>query len=130
MTPIDDHLARFDGAQRTSLEALRDDLRSLLPDAEECLSYRMPCFRVHGAAVAGFDGFARHCSYFPHSGNVIAHAGPYPDWCDGQGGTLRFPIGCRLPIEVVRRLVEVRMAEIAERAASGARPRGRRVTPG
>ncbi len=70
-SPIDLHLERFDGPQLATLEALRDTLRELLPAAEECLKYRMPCFAIRGKGVAGFDGFTQHNSYFPFSGGVV-----------------------------------------------------------
>ena len=72
--PIIVHLAALPQPQRDTLTALLATLRDLLPDAQECISYRMPCFRVSGVAVAGFDGFKHHCSYFPHSGNIVQHA--------------------------------------------------------
>lgn len=112
-SPIDEHLARFSGPQRETLEALRDGLRRVLPEAEECIRYRMPCFAVQGKAVAGFDGFREHCSYFPHSGSVIGAVGPLPTWATGDGGTLRFPIGRRLPVKLLRALVRARLDEIS-----------------
>lgn len=113
MTPIDDHLAALPSAQRESLEHLRDTLRELLPTAEERISYRMPCFAVEGKAVAGFDGFKDHCSYFPHSGSVLDRVPGLPAWAEADKGTLRFPIGKRLPKGVVRRLIRVRLDEIS-----------------
>ncbi|MCB1261799.1 MAG: DUF1801 domain-containing protein [Acidimicrobiales bacterium] len=113
MTPIDEHLAALPEPQRTTLEHLRDSLRQLLPTAEEKLSYRMPCFAVQGKAVAGFESFREHCSYFPHSGTVIAQAGPLPAWADADAGTLRFPIGKRLPKTLLRKLIRVRLDEIS-----------------
>jgi uncharacterized protein YdhG (YjbR/CyaY superfamily) len=110
---IDDHLERFDGEQAVSLRHLCDTIRSILPEAEETISYGMPAFKVGGKAVAGFDGFARHCSYFPHSSSVLLTVGELPDWCELSTGTLRFPIGRQLPEELVRRLVDARLAEIA-----------------
>lgn len=113
MTPIDEHLAGLPGPQRATLEALRDDLRRLLPAAEEKISYRMPCFAVRGKAVAGFDGFKQHCSYFPHSGNVIGQVSDLPAWAEPDRGTLRFPIGERLPEAVLRQLIRIRLDEIS-----------------
>ena len=114
-TPIDAYLQRFDGAQYESLTALRDVLRDLLPDSEECLSYKMPCFKLDGKAVAGFDGFKDHNSYFPHSGNVVGSIGDVPRWCSKSRGTIKFPIDKSLSKSVVRRLVRARLQEIAER---------------
>ena len=114
-SPIDLHIARFTGAQRESLQRLCDDLRAILPGAEECISYNMPCFKVDGKAVAGFDGFKNHNSYFPHSGNVVSEVGPLPEGCSTTRGTLKFPVDGSLPKTLLRRLVKVRLAEIAER---------------
>ena len=69
--PVAAHLAALPQPQRDTLTALRGTLRALLPDATESISYNMPCFKVDGVAVAGYDGFKEHCSYFPHSGNVV-----------------------------------------------------------
>ena len=114
MTPIDQHLAGLPEPQRATLERLRDDLRALLPTAEEKISYRMPCFAVQGKAVAGFDGFKDHCSYFPHSGNVVPQVQGLPTWAEADRGTLRFPIGKRLPKAVLRQLVRIRLDEISD----------------
>jgi uncharacterized protein YdhG (YjbR/CyaY superfamily) len=114
VTVIDDHLAGLPEPQRETLQVLCDTLRRVLPAAEETISYRMPCFAVQGRAVAGFDGFAHHCSYFPHSGSVLEHVDGIPDWATAERGTLRFPIGRRLPVGLLRRLVRVRLEQIAD----------------
>jgi len=115
--PIAAHLAALPQPQRDTLSALRDTLRELLPDAVECISYNMPCFKVDGVAVAGFDGFKEHCSYFPHSGNVVGAITGVPAWCTvASKGTLQFPVDRPLPKPLVRKLVRARQREIAARA--------------
>ncbi len=122
--PISAHLATLPQPQRDTLTALRATLRDLLPDAEECISYNMPCFKVDGVAVAGFDGFKQHCSYFPHSGNVVGQVSGIPDWCTvASRGTLQFPVDRPLPKALVRKLVRARLAEIAAKKSSK-NPRG------
>ena len=117
--PIVAHLATLPQPQRDTLTALRVTLRDLLPDAEECLSYNMPCFKVGGVAVAGFDGFNQHCSYFPHSGNVVQKVSGIPAWCAvASKGTLQFPVDRPLPKALVRKLVQARLDEIAAKEAS------------
>jgi len=117
--PIESHLARLPQPQRDTLTALRTTLRDLLPDATESLSYNMPCFKVDDIAVAGFDGFKKHCSYFPHSGNVVGQITGVPAWCTiASKGTLQFPVDRPLPKTLVRKLVRARLREIATREAS------------
>lgn len=111
---VEAHLAGLPEPQRTTLTALRATLRRVLPDAEECLKYSMPAFVVGGRAVAGYDGFKQHCSYFPHSGSVLEHV-PLPAWTEASKGTLRFPVDRPLPLALVRRLVRVRLEQLGPR---------------
>jgi uncharacterized protein YdhG (YjbR/CyaY superfamily) len=112
--PIAAHLATLPQPQRDTLTALRTTLRELLPDAQECISYNMPCFKVDGVAVAGFDGFKDHCSYFPHSGNVVDQITGVPAWCTvASKGTLQFPVDRPLPKSLVQKMVRARLREIA-----------------
>jgi len=120
MTPIDEHLAGLPEPQRATLQRLADDLRALLPAAEEKISYRMPCFALQGKAVAGFEGFTEHCSYFPHSGTVVPKVTGLPTWAQPDRGTVRFPIGKRLPKQVLRQLIRFRLDEVSE-VANGKR---------
>lgn len=118
---VDAHLAALPEPQRSTLTALRATLRVVLPDAEECLKYGMPAFVVGGRAVAGYDGFKHHCSYFPHSGSVLEQIPNLPTWTEAAKGTLRFPIDRPLGITLVRRLVRVRLDQIAASGKGRAR---------
>jgi uncharacterized protein YdhG (YjbR/CyaY superfamily) len=112
MNAIDRHLAKFSGEQLESLSHLRETILSIVPQAEECMSYGMPAFAINGKVVAGFDGFKKHCSYFPHSGSVLDQIEGIPDWCAVGKGTLKFPIGKKLPKSLVRKLISVRRREL------------------
>ncbi len=68
---------------------------------------------LQGKAVAGYDGFKDHCSYFPHSGNVLGTISGLPAGSVSTRGTLHFPIDRPLPAGIVRKLVKARMAEIS-----------------
>lgn len=110
---VDDYLDAAPEPQRTTLRALRTTLRSLLPDAKETISYGVPAFVVDGTAIAGYAHAKRHCSYFPHSGDVIHRVEPELlagyDW---SKGTLRFPVDQPLPDALVGRLVEIRLTPL------------------
>lgn len=109
---VDEYLAGAPEPQRSTMASLRATLRKVLPDATEGLSYGVPAFFFAGKPVAGYAYFAKHCSYFPHSGSVLstmeADLGGY-SWAKG---TLRFPIGEPLPQLLVEALVAARLAEL------------------
>ena len=115
MSVIDRHLKKFSGEQLETLQHLRETILSIVPNAKETISYGMPAFEIDGKVVAGFDGFKKHCSYFPHSGSVLEELETFPDWCEVSKGTLKFPIGKKLPKSLVRKLISVRRKQIAEK---------------
>ena len=109
---IDQYLAGLDPLPRAALEALRRTIAAAAPDAEEGWSYGVPAFRLGGRPLAAFAAAAKHCSYFPMSGAVIAaHAEELAGY-DTSKGTIRFAADAGLPAKLVRKLVAARRAEL------------------
>jgi uncharacterized protein YdhG (YjbR/CyaY superfamily) len=110
---IDEYLAALGDDQRAALERLRRDIRAAAPRAEECISYKLPAFRLDGRMLAWFGAAAGHCAFYP--GAVVqAHKHELKDY-DTSKGTIRFQPGKPLPAGLVRKLVRARIAETAER---------------
>ena len=109
---IDRYLATLDEPKRTVLEALRKSILEILPEAEQCISYGVPAFKVNGKTVAGFAAFKNHLSYVPHSGSVLANlhddTAPY----ETSKGSLKFAVDEPLPKRLVKKLVSARMREL------------------
>jgi len=107
---IDDYLAGLDEPKRSTLASMRRSILAVVPDAEECISYGMPAFRVEGKVVAGFAAFKNHVAYLPHSGQVLTDlAGQLGDYTR-TSGSLHVPVDQPLPDELVRNLVEAKLA--------------------
>jgi len=109
---VDSYLAGVEEPKRTTLQQLRQNILAALPNAEECISYGMPAFKVEGKTVAGFAAFKDHLSYLPHSGSVLARLGPDLAGYDHTKGTLHFPIDETLAPPLVKRLITTRLAEL------------------
>jgi uncharacterized protein YdhG (YjbR/CyaY superfamily) len=109
---IDAYLASLDEPERSTLRQLRDTIASIAPDAEQCISYGMPAFRLEGKVIAGFAAFKNHLSYFPHSGSVLAElpdeVAPYAT----SKGTLQFPVDTPLPPILMAKLIAVRLSQV------------------
>ena len=108
---IDAYLAQVAEPGRHTLNQLRSDIRALLPEAQECISYGMPAFRVRGEVVAGFAAFTKHLSYLPHSGSVLAALADDLAGYTMTKGSLHFPFDRPLPRELVRKLIETRLLQ-------------------
>jgi uncharacterized protein YdhG (YjbR/CyaY superfamily) len=108
---IDEYLMALDEPKRTTLRELRQAIVGIIPDAEQCLSYGMPAFRLQGKVVAGFAAFKNHLSYFPHSGSVLPELRGDVERYVTTKGTLQFPIDAPLPVALVEKLVAVRIRQ-------------------
>lgn len=104
------------------MELLRESILRVVPDAEQCISYGMPAFKVEGKVVAGFAAFKNHLSYLPHSGSVLDQLGEDLAGRSITKGSLHFPIDQPLPDELVERLISVRLQQaIGDRGAANDR---------
>ena len=109
---VEAYLAAVSEPRRTDLEALRATIRSAAPAAEESIAYDMPAYRLGGRFLVSFGAYKAHTSLFPAS-DVVARAlgdeiAPY---LAGRG-TIRFPLSRPIPLDLVRRVVEIRVGEL------------------
>ena len=108
---IDAYLAALDEPKQATLGELRRTILGIVPDAEQCISYGMPAFRLRGKVVAGFAAFKNHLSYFPHSGSVLAELGDDISHYVTSSGALQFPVDAPLPAALVEKLLAVRISQ-------------------
>lgn len=117
---IEGYLAGVGEPQRSTLVATRATLRALLPGAGEAMKYGMPTFVAHGHSIASYAAFKEHCGYFPHSSGVLTRAGDAIAEFPTSKGGLRFPVDRPLTKALVKRLVRLRLDELAD-VADGTR---------
>lgn len=112
-TTVDEYLAALPPPARMALEQLRATIRSAAPDATELISYQMPAFKMGGRLLVSYAAFKRHYSVFPASGFVRQALGAEVEpYVVGQG-TFRFPADRALPLELIGRIVQARLEEVA-----------------
>ena len=109
---VDAYLAKVDEPQRSTLEQLRRTILKIVPEAEECISYQVPAFRVSGKVIAGFAAFKKHLSYLPFSGSVLSQLPKELAGYDKTLSALHFPLDRPLPEAVVKKLIDVRLREV------------------
>jgi uncharacterized protein YdhG (YjbR/CyaY superfamily) len=112
---IDEYLEEIPDPKRSTLQALRQTILQVIPEAEQGISYSVPAFRVDGRVVAGFAAFKDHLSYLPFSGGVLRQLGPELKGYQKTLSALHFPVDQPLPEPLVRKLIEIRLAEVRER---------------
>ena len=107
---IDEYLAALSDDKRAALEEMRKIIKAAAPEAEECISYQLPAFRQDGMLVA-FGATANHCAFYLMSSSTLeAHQDELKGY-DTSKGTIRFQPDKPLPVALVRKLVQARIAE-------------------
>jgi uncharacterized protein YdhG (YjbR/CyaY superfamily) len=109
---IDDYLDSLEEPKRSTLTAVRQSILDVIPEAEQCISYGLPAFRVRGKVIAGFAAFKNHLSYLPHSGRVFPELGDELANYKVSPGALQFSVETPLPNSLVRRLVTTRLHQV------------------
>jgi uncharacterized protein YdhG (YjbR/CyaY superfamily) len=99
------------------MEQLRRVIREAAPEAMETIAYNMPAFRTSdGRFFVSFDAYKAHYSLFPSTDEMIDALGDELRPYLAGKGTIRFPADRPLPLELIRRIVEIRVAEHARHA--------------
>jgi uncharacterized protein YdhG (YjbR/CyaY superfamily) len=106
----DEYLADVTHDKRRALEKLRKDIKAAAPQAEECISYGIPGFRLNGKLLVSYGVGIKHCAFYP--GSIIqAFKAELKDFDTSGKGTIRFSADKPLSSALVRKIVKARMAE-------------------
>jgi uncharacterized protein YdhG (YjbR/CyaY superfamily) len=108
---VDAYLEALDEPKRSTLRELRQIILDFVPDAEQCISYTVPAFRVRGKVIAGFAAFTGHLSYLPHSGSVFPELREEVAAYVTSTGALQFPVDACLSKPLVQKLLAVRIKQ-------------------
>lgn len=107
---IDAYLNALPEEQSIALEDLRKTITSIVPKAEEVISYQIPAFKYNGKLVA-FAAFKDHCSFFPLNSTLIKELSEDLKDYKTSPGTIQFTVDKPLPSALVKKIVEARMKE-------------------
>jgi uncharacterized protein YdhG (YjbR/CyaY superfamily) len=111
---IDSYISLFPDDVQTVLQEVRATIRRAAPDAEETISYQMPAFRQHGILVY-FAAWKKHVGLYPPiTGDkaiekaITRYAGPK--------GNLQFPLDEPVPLDLIERIVKLRVKQDSAKA--------------
>ena len=113
---IDSYISQFPADVQAVLQEVRETIRRAAPAGEETISYPMPAFRQHGILVY-FAAWKNHIGLYPPiSGDktlekaVARYSGPK--------GNLQFPLDEPMPLDLIERIVKLRVKQDEAKAAA------------
>ncbi|MEK7519858.1 MAG: DUF1801 domain-containing protein [Patescibacteria group bacterium] len=106
-TSVDTYIAGAPAWAKPTLRQMRQAIRTAAPKAEEKIGYGMPYYSFHGR-LAYFAAFKNHCSFFWLSASdkktFAKECAPHKV----VGSTLHIPIGAKVPVTLIKKLVRAR----------------------
>jgi uncharacterized protein YdhG (YjbR/CyaY superfamily) len=108
-TNVDAYISQFPVDVQAQLQQLRKVIHAVAPDANEKISYGIPTFCLHGNLVH-FAAYRNHIGFYPSSSGVLAFAQELSAYKTSRG-TVQFPLGQPLPVELIKKIVAFRVTE-------------------
>jgi uncharacterized protein YdhG (YjbR/CyaY superfamily) len=112
---MDEYISMQPAATQMVLERVRGAIGKAVPDAEECISYQIPAFKLDGRVLLYFAGWKEHYSVYPASDAMIAAFPGELDRYRVSKGTLRFPLSEAVPVKLIARIAKFRADELGAR---------------
>jgi uncharacterized protein YdhG (YjbR/CyaY superfamily) len=112
MTPIDTHIATKSPEQQDAMNRMREFLRTLLPNAEEVISYGMPAFKQKKVLVF-YEAFSKHLGFYPTAGPIQAfEADLKASGLVYSKGAVQLPFAGNWPEELLEKMVQFRQQQV------------------
>jgi uncharacterized protein YdhG (YjbR/CyaY superfamily) len=102
-------------ATQVALERVRSAIGKAVREAEECISYQIPAFKLNGRILLYFAGWKEHCSVYPASDAMMAAFPGELERYRVSKGTLRFPLSEPVPVKLIGRIAKFRAEELGTR---------------
>jgi uncharacterized protein YdhG (YjbR/CyaY superfamily) len=112
---IDEYMSYLSEDKIRALEHIREIVRTLVPQAEEVISYQIPIFKYHGHLV-GFAAFTNHCSFFTCNGSTLEKFKNELKGYNYVKSGIHFTPEKPLPDDLLKRIILCRIQENEEHA--------------
>lgn len=124
---VDDYFSSLDPAAASTARAIFSAVTAAFPALELVISWNHPMLRTDGQYVLGVSAATHHLLLNPFSHDVLAALADELREFHVNKHTVRVPIGWDVDTELLRAMVEARLAELARAAQSPPRSRVRRA---
>lgn len=111
---VDEYIAQAPIEAQEKLQELRAMIKATAPEAEERISYGMPYYYYKGRLVY-FQLWKKHIGLYVPTPVVEEHKSELQGY-ETTDATIRFPLNEKLPLDLIKKLVEARVKKNDEAA--------------
>ncbi len=110
---VDEYIGSFPESIQKKLEEMRAIIKTLVPEAQEKISYQMPAFYRDGVIV-WYAGYAKHIGFYPGADGIAAFKAELAGYKSAKG-SVQFPLDKPLPVELISKMVRFRAESIKKK---------------
>jgi len=110
MNEVDEYIKDFPAEVQERLTAIRNVILEIAPQATERICMRIPTYDLNGKWLVHFAGFKKHIGFYPQPEGIMAFKEKLSNYKTSKG-TVQFPLGKPLPLDLIREIVKFRVTE-------------------
>jgi uncharacterized protein YdhG (YjbR/CyaY superfamily) len=107
---IDEYISTFPEQTQKALEEICATVKSLVPNAEEHISYNMPAFKVNGEYFIHFAAWKNHIGMYPIPAGNEAFQKQIEPYRSAKS-SLNLPLDKPMPTKLIEKVIKFRIAE-------------------
>lgn len=107
---VEGYIRSFPAEVQELLKQMRAAILENAPGAEEGIAYQMPAYRLNGKPLVYFAGFKNHIGFYATPTGHAKFAKELSGYKKGKG-SVQFPLGQPLPIDLIVRIIKFRVEE-------------------
>lgn len=92
------------------LTKIRETIKKAAPNAEECIAYRMPAYKLNGKPLVYFAAFKNHIGFYPTPQGIKSFNKELSEYKHAKG-SVQFPIDEPIPLDLIKKIVKFRAQE-------------------
>ena len=112
---VDEYIAAFPADVQKVMEQVRGAIKKAVPLVKEVISYGMPGFKVNKVLVY-FAGYAKHIGFYPGAAAIAAFKEEISGYKWAKG-SVQFPLGRPMPLDLITQITKFRLKEDAQEYA-------------
>lgn len=109
--PVSEYVSSLTGAEQATIRRMYDQILGIIPEAEQGVSYGMPCLKYKGKAVVSIMVTKKFLSLYPFS--AVKKLGLDLSEFETTSGSVHFSVDHPIPDQLLRKIVAGRLRQIA-----------------
>jgi uncharacterized protein YdhG (YjbR/CyaY superfamily) len=110
---VDEYIGAQPEPIQKTLWRVHQTIRQAVPSSREEISYNMPAYRLNGARLLHFAGWAKHYAIYGATEKLIAAFHGELAAYEIQKGAIRFPLSKPVPEKLIAQIAKFRAAELS-----------------